>query len=163
MRKSQFLCWSEELLDSYWQDLLAYQKEYGNPVTLKYAYMMKYTSPAEYADIAGSLPAVSKTRENLVEKITRLQTVWTEDFYAAHPGLLKHARPIHSSEDTVYCVSSETYLRCELYTYSEKTLTLYDQYLHFLENGQMNLAEMILQRTFSLYGYSSIEEAEKMA
>lgn len=160
MRQSQFMCWSAELLDSYYKDLTDYQQKNGNPITLKYAYMMKYTSPAEYAQIADSLPIVGQHTEILVDEITEIQTQWTEHFYASYPNLKKHARPIRSINDSVLGVSSETYLRCELYTYSDRTLSLYKDYLYQLKAENKNLAEMILQFTFISYGYNSIEEAE---
>ena len=61
----------------------------------------------------------------------------------------------------MYGVSSETYLLCELYTYSERTLQLYSDYVEEIKKEKKNLAAMILEATFLAYGYNSIEEAEQ--
>ncbi len=160
MRKSQFLCWSEAMLESYYQGLIDYRAEGGNPVSLKYAYMMKYTSPQEYYAIADRLPAIPDSSEVLIDRITAIQTAWSEQFYASYPRLKARARPLHAAEDSADTVSSETYLRCELYTYSPRTLNLYYDYICSLEAKGKNIVEMILQCTFHFYGYASLEEAE---
>lgn len=161
MRKSQFLCWSDALLDSYCYDLLSYQEHQGNPIALKYAYMMQYTSPEEYALIASQLPSVSEATLQLIQKITDVQTQWSEEFYSTHPNLMMRSRPPRSAQDSIYEVSSETYLRCELYTYSERTLRLYEEHLQHLQAEHKNLVEMVFECTAKLYGYASAEEAEQ--
>ena len=49
MRKSQYLTWSKELLESYYEDLINAKKSGWNLIMEKYARMMKSTNPDKYA------------------------------------------------------------------------------------------------------------------
>lgn len=57
-------------------------------------------------------------------------------------------------------VSSETYLRCELLTYSMQTLDLYAKYVLQCLKEDMNMNKLILLNTVEKYQYHSLEEAE---
>ncbi|MBQ7816510.1 MAG: DUF4125 family protein, partial [Oscillospiraceae bacterium] len=48
MRRSQFVCWSEELVDSWHKDLIDAKKEGRNLLSEKYAWMMRQTAPYEF-------------------------------------------------------------------------------------------------------------------
>ena len=69
-------------------------------------------------------------------------------------------RKIHTYEDEPDDTSYETYLRGELGTYSEETLSKYAAFIVKLTKEQKNLAEMILQNTIEFYGYSSFDEVK---
>ena len=125
MRKSQFLIWDLPLLESYWQDLQEGKAQGRNLVMEKYAYMMESTAPKEYEAIATGLPKISEEKQAMVEQIVAIQVGWREEFAEKYPHLSGQARIIHTSEDTLYDISFETYLRGELKTYSMQTLVLY--------------------------------------
>ena len=72
-----------------------------------------------------------------------------------------NARSIRTSEDKVFNTSYETYLRGELGTYSEKMLMLYGRFVAQLAKEGKNLAKMTMENTAKLYGYESLELAEK--
>ena len=57
-------------------------------------------------------------------------------------------------------ISSQTYLRGELCTYSEKTMLLYASFIIGLLKTGRNLAIETMENTAKLYGYASIEDAE---
>ena len=118
MRKSQFLIWDLPLLESYWQDLQEGKAQGRNLVMEKYAYMMESTAPKEYEAIATGLPKISEEKQAMVEQIVAIQVGWREEFAEKYPHLSGQARIIHTSEDTLYDISFETYLRGELKTYS---------------------------------------------
>jgi hypothetical protein len=85
-----------------------------------------------------------------------------EEFAAEYPKLSGNARSIHTSEDNLYNTSAETYLRGELMTYSDATLTLYGRFVVALSKENKNLSRMTMENTVHLYGYESLEQAEKL-
>lgn len=78
-----------------------------------------------------------------------------------YPAIIAKARPIHTSEDTPYDTSAETYLRGELGTYSDETLLCYGRYVVSLKKEGQNLNEMICEKEVKSYGYLSLDDAEK--
>ena len=89
---------------------------------------------------------------------------WQQEADEKYPNLRAKGRPLSSKEDTQFVTSFETYLRCELKTYSTETImTLHAHTLACLEK-HYNMAIANLQNMVGQMGYSSLEEAnEKMA
>ena len=161
MRKSQFMNWTQELLESYRQDLIEAEAAHWNLLTEKYARMMASTAPEAYAALKKELPPVSEQKQALCEAIISIQVSWMEDFSKQYPNLAGQARKIHTSEDTEWQTSYETYLRGELLTYSEDLLQAYGAWIVTLYRAGKNLAEQIMTNTVHFYQYSSLEAAEK--
>ena len=161
MRKSQYLTWNEELLCSYYSDLLLAEQNGWNLIMEKYARMMQSTAPEKYAELAFTLPVRSEEREQITEEIVRIQVAWMEQFSKRFPKIAGNARSIHTYEDTVYNTSYETYLRGELGTYSEETFVLYGRFIAELFKEEKNLAYETMRNTAVLYGYESVEDAER--
>jgi len=161
MRKSQYLTWPEELLDSFYNDLLDANAKGWNLIMEKYARMMKSTTPEKYEELEKELPVLSEERLAIQEEIIKIQVGWMEEFASEYPKMAGNARVIHTSEDTPYNTSYETYLRGELGTYSETTFVLYGRFITRLLKEERNLAYEIMERTAKLYGYDSLEQAEK--
>ena len=160
MRRSQYETWPADLLESYLSDLMAAKAEGRNLITEKYGRMMESTAPAEYAKIRDALPALDADQIRIREAIVAIYVGWMEEVAAAYPKFAGQARVIHTSEDTMWRTSYETYLRGEISTYSPQTLTLFGRMTaQAAQNGE-NLSKAILLRTAQLYGYGSIEEAE---
>ena len=85
-----------------------------------------------------------------------------EEFALKYPHLAGNARSIHTYEDHLYNTSYETYLRGEISTYSDKMLELYGRYIvNYAKNGE-NPARDIMEQSVLMYGYESLEEAEKL-
>ena len=84
-----------------------------------------------------------------------------EEFAGEYPALADNARSIHTAEDNPFDTSYETYLRGELGTYSDKMLELYGRYIVTYARGGKNLAHDIMLNNVKMYGYGSLEEAEK--
>ena len=160
MRKSQFLIWDLPLLESYWQDLQEGKAQGRNLVMEKYAYMMESTAPKEYEAIATGLPKISEEKQAMIEQIVAIQVGWREEFAEKYPHLSGQARIIHTSEDTLYDISFETYLRGELKTYSMQTLVLYGRRIVAFVQEQKNMTEEIMRYTTAFYGYKTLEDAE---
>lgn len=160
MRKSQFLTWPQSLLYSYGNDLLNARQNHWNPITEKYARMMESTAPAKYREIKDTLPPISDQKARMIGEIIPVQVAWMEEFHKKYPGLGQQTRLIHSYEDTEAETSFETYLRGELSTYSDATLSLYHEFIFRLVGEGKNLTQMTMEHTVHLYGYSSLEDAE---
>lgn len=161
MRKSQYLTWTEELLASFYQDLMEAKEKGWNLITEKYARMMESTAPEKYAELEKDLPKRSEERIAIQEEIIKIQVGWMEEFAGKYPKMAGNARSIHTSEDTPYNTSYETYLRGELGTYSEETLILYGRFIVSVQQAGKNLAYEIMNQTALLYGYESVEAAEE--
>ncbi len=161
MRKSQYMTWNEELLISYRNDLLDANQKGWNLIMEKYARMMKSTAPGKYAELEKELPELSEQRIAIQEEIVKIQVTWMEQFANEYPKMAGNARSIHTSEDNEFNTSYETYLRGELGTYSELTFVLYGRFITGLMQNGKNLAYETMKNTAHLYGYESVELAEK--
>jgi len=161
MRKSQYLTWTHTMLLQYYYD---FEREYQrghNLIEEKYGRMMESTAPAEYEQIKDFFPAISPEKKAIIEEIVRIQVGWMEEFAAEYPHLAYQARSIHSGEDHLFNTSYETYLRGEVSTYSDKMLELYGRYVVMYANQSKNLTYDIMTNSVHLYGYPSLEEAER--
>lgn len=161
MRKSQYLTWNDELLNSYYNDLLLAEQSGWNLIMEKYARMMKSTAPEKYAELETELPVRSEERETITEEIVKIQVAWMEEFAGKFPKMAGNARSIHTYEDNAFDTSYETYLRGELGTYGEETFVLYGRFIAKLLQEGRNLAYETMSNTARLYGYESVENAEK--
>ncbi len=161
MRKSQYLSWNKALLESYLNDLIEAEKKGWNIITEKYARMMESTNPKEYELLKEHLSTIDDDRKKIQEEIIKVQVMWMEQFKELYPKMASQARIINTSEDSSDDTSYETYLRGELSTYSSKTLSLYGYMIVDMLNNKQNLAYNIMSYTAKLYGYKSIDDAEK--
>lgn len=161
MRKSQYMTWNEELLESWRHDLEAAKEAGENLITYKYGYMMESTSPQRFAEIKNNMPAVSDEKRAIINQIVAIEVGWMEAFASQYPKLAGNARSIHTSEDNSYNTSAETYLRGELMTYSDKTLILYGRFIADIAKTGKNLNRMTMENTVKMYGYQTLEDAER--
>ena len=161
MRKSQYMAWPDELLEMYLGDIHGAKEACWNLITEKYARMMESTAPDRYEQLKDSLPERSDVRKQIAEQIISIQVGWMEDFASRYPRMARNARSIHTYEDSAYNTSYETYLRGELGTYSDETFKMYGQFIAGLAKQGLNLADMIMTNTAKLYGYKSLDDAEK--
>ena len=160
-RLAQFLTWDDAMRESYYEDLKEAESVGWNLLTEKYARMMRYTAPAQYAALCNRLPVISEPKERLVEKIVAIQLKWQEDYARRYPRVARGSRPTDHSADADYVTSFETYLRCELYTYSERTLRAYLSHAEELARRGGNMTIQNLEYMAKLYGFSSLQEMEE--
>lgn len=161
MRHSQAVSWSEDTLESYQNDLSTAQENKRNLLTEKYARMMKYTSPLEYANFEHKLPSLEPEIYMLIDKIVEIVMEWEEELSVKYPNILKKGRPIYSAEDSMFVTSVETYLRGELMTYSQRTLELYYQNILKQQSENINGSEITLFYMIKQYGFTSLVEANE--
>ena len=147
VRSSQFVSWSGETLESYLQDLKSAEKNNINLMTQKYARMDNL---------------IEKIKENPeMDEIVDIEIEWQKEMFEKFPCLMGSARALRSSEDTPSATSFETYLRGELETYSDTTLTfLLKDVKHYFEKNENMMIKNYLDMVKQL-GYTSIEDAEE--
>lgn len=160
MRKSQYQTWTSDMLRSYIGDFRRANQEGWNLISEKYARMMASTAPDRFLQIKDSLPVLPEAKQEIIEEIVKIQVSWMEEFASKYPKAAGNARVIHTKEDTPYHTSYETYLRGELSTYSDMTLDLYGRFIADLYRKEQNLAEMTMENTATLYGYTSLDDLE---
>ncbi|KGP76376.1 hypothetical protein JT05_05060 [Desulfosporosinus sp. Tol-M] len=161
MRHSQAVSWSEDTLESYLNDLSKAQEIKRNLLTEKYARMMQYTSPLEYAKIEHRLPSLDPEIIPLIDKIVKIVMEWEEELSVKFPNILKRGRPISSTNDSMFVTSVETYLRGELMTYSQRTLELYYQNVLKQQSERINGSEITLLYMVKQYGFNTLAEANE--
>lgn len=162
MRKSQYHTWDKTMLLQYYYDFTREWSKGHNLIEEKYGRMMESTSPQEYEKICAGFPAISDKKRQIIENIVGMQVAWMEEFALKYPHLAGNARSIHTGEDHLYNTSYETYLRGEISTYSDKMLELYGRYIvDYAKNGG-NPARDIMEQSVLMYGYASLEDAERL-
>ncbi len=160
MRLSQYNNWTHEMLVRFATDFLLAYGSGLNIISEKYARMEESTAPQEWEKIKDNFPVIDDETKSIIEAIVGIQVKWMEDFAEKYPAFAGNARSIHTSEDTPFNTSYETYLRGELSTYSGMMLTLYGEFITSLLREGKNLAYMTMEQTAKLYGYESVEDAE---
>lgn len=161
MRRSQYLTWNRAMLIQYLYDFTREAGRGHNLIEEKYGRMMESTAPEEYEAIKDRFPELTPEKKAIIEQIVQIQVGWMEEFAAAYPALADNARSVHTSEDDIDNTSYETYLRGELGTYSDKMLELYGRYVvEYAQRGD-NLAFAIMTNSVHLYGYESLDAAER--
>lgn len=160
MRKSQYMLWSNEMLESFIADFETANERGWNLITEKYGRMEESTAPEEYEKIKDSMPPVSDEKKQIIEAIVAIQVGMMEEFAKEYPKAAGEARSIHTSEDTPYNTSYETYLRGEISTYSDATLSLYGRFVADCAANGRNIAAETIGNSALLYGYSSLDDME---
>lgn len=160
MRRSQYYTWPADLLKTVYVDFSEAIKSGRNVISEKYGFMMESTAPDEFEKIKGMLPELSDKKKQLIEAIVEIQVAWMEEFAKEYPKLATNARVIHTSEDSLWMTSYETYLRGELSTYHDDTLELYGRFIVDTKQKGENLAKKIMNMSVFFYGYDSMSEIE---
>lgn len=160
MRRSQYYTWPSELLQTVYVDFTEAAKNGRNVISEKYGYMMESTDPEEFEQIKKMLPELPDKKKQLIEAIVQIQVEWMEEFAKEYPKLATNARVIHTSEDSPFMTSYETYLRGELSTYHDDTLELYGRFIVDTKKKGENLAKKIMNMSVFFYGYDSMSEIE---
>ena len=160
MRKSQYMLWDDEMLASFIADFEDANGRGWNLITEKYGRMEETTAPEEYEKIAASLPEISDEKKQIIEAIVGIQVSMMEEFAAEYPKAAGEARSIHTSEDTPHNTSYETYLRGEISTYSDLTLSLYGRFVARMAREGRNIARETITNSAIMYGYASLDDME---
>lgn len=162
MRMSQWLVYSEQMLESYAADIKTAYEEGRNLYFEKYARMMETTYPEEYENVKQYLNEVSEQKRQMAEKIVKIHMEWDKEAAALYPNLRGKGRVMTTAEDSALTGSSmESYLRSELFTLSEATLALMLAETQTAYERKENLVKDIIENETRFYGYATIEDAER--
>lgn len=155
-RTTQWENLTEEIQDSYLNDMLIAEEQGRNMLFEKYAYMMKTTHPDEYESIKKYLPREDPMKTRVIERIENIVMKWEIEFKEKYPKFAKLCRPTENGiEDEL--TSARVYLVGEHMTYSYTTNLYYFEYVKSLE---YNLVEKIFTDIVKKKGYESIEQVE---
>ena len=162
MRRSQYMAWSVPLLESWKSDLVRANEEGRNPLTEKYGYMMCISDPEGNEETALRLPPVSPEKIDTARRIVDRLIPQNEVFRAKYPRISGRGRPLRTSEEPAAgWTSIETYELGELWTYSQKTLELFDANLDTYEKEGKSYPETVVEYGLRLRGFNSLEEVEE--
>ena len=150
------------MIDSYRSDLLQAEIDGRNLLAEKYAWMERETAPKKFEEIRHLLRTPSPETEDMIERITKQQVVWMEEYAARYPYVSAGNRYIHAKDAPPWETSFETYTRGELHTYSERTIVLYMAHTQRLQAEGRNMVMEVMQATVKQYGYADLDEAERV-
>jgi hypothetical protein len=144
IRGSNYEMWSKEMLVSYLDDLKIAQKKRRNLVTEKYARMDNLIPPLN--------------ANPLIDKIVEIETKWQKKIMEKFPVTFDRlCRGTSQSQDGS---NFSVYLRCEIETYSDKTIELYYQHVKTALDNDVNIAILALQRLVKKGGFNDLDHAE---
>lgn len=160
MRSSQFMVWPEEMVASYYIDLLNAKEIGANLVMEKYAFMMRDTAPEEFKELEPYLQKISLRKRKMIEEIVILQGIMAEKFAKEYPYYAAQGRKTYTNEGSIGGTSVASYLRGELSSYSEHTVGLYYEFVKKCAATDVNLTSLVRTNMAKMHGYSSLEEVE---
>lgn len=145
-RGAVFSTWSMDALESYRDDVQQAKTDGKNLITLKYARMENLIAPLN--------------ENELIDKIVAAEIAWIKDVTERYPNVHSRMRPVEKDSDEN--TSVRTYLRCELETYSDRTLEFYYQNQQSCQKDGINLAEQMCSKMVKGAGFTSLDEAEEV-
>jgi len=136
MRIMRFYPLSTDTLGSYLNDLKRASVQNINPLRDKYICIDKH-QPVE---------------STIINEITEIENAWMNELREKYPHIF-----VNKGKEF------ETYLKCELATFSDETLKLYYRDVKEMKDNGVNMAEQSYSYLFRKIGYNSLEDAELKA
>ena len=134
-RAAYWNMFDEQVLSSYLNDLSNAKSNKINLAAQKYGYMMESTDPYYFKTIKHLLVPVSNKKLKLVDSIMLIYMKWEESLISS--SLDNKNRVLYKQYDSKYNTSVETYMKGELTSYSEETLSLIlAQFLKNVSDGE---------------------------
>lgn len=144
IRRSIYETWTEEMAESYLEDLELARKNGRNLLTEKYARM------------DGIIPRINVNP--MIDLIVTIEEEWQEEIRNGYPAVYNQVcRNVSSAQDGS---NFEVYLRSELETYGNKTIELYLEHIKNSRQNGENLAMTSLQQLVAKSGYRDLDHAE---
>jgi len=144
IRGSLLEVWSRESLESYRYDLSLALQEERNIFTEKYARMDNLIPPVN--------------NNPLIKVIVEIETRWQEELRWKYP--LLYRRMARTTSPTGDGSNFSIYLKCELETYSDRTISLYHANIKKAAEQGINLAISSLEILLKKQGFRDLDHAE---
>jgi hypothetical protein len=144
IRGSVFDVWTDEMLESYLEQLNEVKARGRNLLTEKYARMDNL------------IPSL--TDNPLIADIIAISDRWQHELKQRYPAL--YLRCCRSTNPTGDGSNFSVYLSAELETYGDRTVDLYYRNVKNAEEQNRNLTIEALQRLVQKSGYTDLEDAE---
>lgn len=142
-RAAYWNIFDEQVLSSYLNDLSNAKSNKINLAAQKYGYMMESTDPDYFKTIKHLLVPVNDKKLKLVDSIMLIYMKWEESLISS--SLDNKNRVLYKQYDSKYNTSVETYMRGELTSYSEETLSLIlAQFLKNVSDGENPVKNYLL-------------------
>ena len=142
-RAAYWNMFDEQVLSSYLKDLSNAKSNKINLAAQKYGYMMESTDPDYFRTIKHLLVPVSDKKLKLVDSIMLIYMKWEESLISS--SLDNKNRVLYKQYDSKYNTSVETYMKGELTSYSEETLSLIlAQFLKNVSDGENPVKNYLL-------------------
>jgi hypothetical protein len=145
-RESKLISWSQKTLSSYLDDIVQARKTGRNLMTYKYA-RMDNLIPCE-------------NNSPFINTIATAMLNWQKAFIDKYPGIMSGGRTLAGGKPGVDWPSFDNYLRCELESYSDKTLECLASDIETLKKEGKSMSEMIYLYLIRKKGYDSLDQAE---
>ncbi|MGD9136518.1 MAG: DUF4125 family protein [Desulfobacterales bacterium] len=145
-RRAQFVPWGSYTLKSYLSDLELALKEKTNPVAQKYLCM-------------GSSQPMKATNPH-IDQIVERNLAWQTAMMAQYPHFMSQGRALTDGAGEVEEVAFDNYLRCELASFSTRTVRLLHADIEQMHQMGINMCEVIYDALVKQYGYPSLSAAE---
>ncbi|CCK78673.1 MULTISPECIES: DUF4125 family protein [Desulfobacula] len=146
IRGSIYEFWSDEMLESYFNDLVVAERSDRNLVFEKYARMDN---------------KIPKTNNNpLIDNIVEIEQKWQENLKEMYPAIYNHTcRDMNLASDGS---NFKVYLASELETYSDRTLKKYYDHVKTAFDKGENLSVEMLGQLAKKSGIESLEKLEQL-
>lgn len=146
-RESKLTPWSHNSLSSYLNDLTQARDMKRNLMTYKYARMDNL------------IPCENKSP--FIDSIATALVNWQKEFITKYPRIMSKGRALSGGKSGVDWPSFENYLRCELETYSERTLEYLAEDIRVLKKEGKSMSDEVYTHLIRKKGYDSIAQAER--
>ncbi|OEU71300.1 MAG: hypothetical protein BA874_06290 [Desulfuromonadales bacterium C00003068] len=146
-RIATLMAWSERTLVSYLDDITTARNTKRNLMTYKYA-RMDNLIPCE-------------NNSTYIAKIATIQIQWQKEFIDKYPRIMSGGRSLSGGNSGTDWGSFENYLRCELESYSEKTLRGLFLDTEDYRVSARSMSEEVYKVLVQQKGYDSLEAAEQ--
>ena len=143
-RRAQFVPWGSYTLKSYLGDLELALKDGKNPVAQKYLCM------------DSSHPMKGTTFH--IDRIVDRNVAWQTAMNVQYPHFMSQGRALNAGEAEE--IAFDNYLRCELVSYSSRTVRLLHADVEQMHQMGINMCEVIYDALVKQYGYPSLAAGE---
>jgi hypothetical protein len=110
----------------------------------------------KYARMDNLIPTINSNP--IINKIVKIEAQWQAEIQYKYPAL--YSRFCRSTEESEESTNFSVYLRCELETYGDTTLTIYYEWVKQAKDSGINYSLLMLKNIIKKSGFENIQKAE---